>query len=183
MINRMIGILVILGLGVLLSPFLLNPHDAFSSAQSEAMLAPPFPNPVAQNDTIKALKEHHTLKEYQKTANSNKLMPFKQKSHVVKIANYNTKTSKHGKIDFKNAAWVIQLGIFKDKTSALGLVNRLRAKGYNAFIQQKGAAFGEEMQVFIGPEIKRDSAVSIASKLEKETKLTGVIKSYKLLAA
>ena len=63
------------------------------------------------------------------------------------------------------------------------MVNRLRAKGYNAFIHQKSAAFGKEMQVFIGPEIKRDSAASLAVRVEKEMKLITVIKSYKLLAA
>ena len=85
MVNRIIGILVILAIGILVSPFLLNPHDAFSFAQNEVMKAPPFPNPIAQNDTIKALNEHQKLSSNQ---GMSKMLAVKQKSHVVKVSNY-----------------------------------------------------------------------------------------------
>lgn len=179
MLNRIIGILVVLAVGVLVYPFVFNPHDNFLS-HSEAIKAPPFPSPEAQSDTIKALSKRDEL-----VASKLRILKLtaKQKKANGKIANSEPKENKRAKLSLKNVAWVIQVGNYKDKVNALSLVNQLRAKGYNAFIHQSKAAFGEEVQVYIGPEVKKDSAANIASKLAKETQLSGVIKAYKLLSA
>jgi len=179
MLNRIIGILVVLAIGVLVYPFVFNPHDSFSR-HSEAIQSPPFPSPQAQGETIKALSKHEEPAINKVRASR---LLAKQKKSEVKITASTSKDNKRSKLSFKTVAWVIQVGSYTDKVKALSLVNQLRAKGYNAFIHQSKAAFGEEVQVYIGPEVKKDSAASIASKLAKETKLSGVVKAYKLLSA
>jgi cell division septation protein DedD len=69
------------------------------------------------------------------------------------------------------------LGSYKNKASALRLVNRLRANGYSAFIQQASA----ETSVYVGPETKENIARSIATRLEYEMKLQVFVISYKPL--
>jgi DedD protein len=83
----------------------------------------------------------------------------------------------NGLFKLKSSAWVIQLGSYKNKASALRLVNRLRASGYNAFIQQASA----ETSVYVGPENKEAIARSIATRLESEMKIQGFVISYKPL--
>ena len=177
MVNRIIGILVLLAVGVLVSPFLVNHYD--TSLEAEMVKAPSFPNRQDQSNTIQALGERDATTPVINTRTSKN---SKTKGHAIKVADGKLidKTLKAG---LKNSAWVVQLGTYKDKLSALRLVNQLRAKGYNAFIHQKGAAFGEEVNVYIGPEGKKDLAESLATKLAKETNLSTVIKSYKPLTA
>lgn len=83
----------------------------------------------------------------------------------------------NGLFKLKNSAWVIQLGSYKNKTTALRLVNRLRSNGYNAFIQQASSG----TSVYVGPESKQEIARSIAARLEYEMKIQGFVISYKPL--
>ncbi len=164
MLNRIVGILVLLAAGILIYPFIFNPHEHLVGQKNE-IKAPPFPGIQSQNVTIKALD--------QKT----------EEAAVTAVKTIKVKDKKIVKIPLKAVAWVIQVGTPQEKVKALRLVNQLRAKGYNAFIHQTKAAFGETLQVYIGPETKKDSAASLASKLAKETKLSSVVKTYKLLRA
>ena len=84
----------------------------------------------------------------------------------------------NGLIKLKLSVWVIQLGSFKSKTNALRLVNQLRLKGYHAFIQQVDA----RTRVFVGPEGKQQIARMVASQLEEEMHISGMVVSYKPLA-
>ena len=88
----------------------------------------------------------------------------------------------NGLVKLKNAAWVIQMGSFKKKENALRLVNNLRARGYRAFIQQVNTAFGDGTRVFVGPEGHEPTARALASRLENDTHIRGVVISYKPLA-
>lgn len=87
----------------------------------------------------------------------------------------------NGLISLKSAAWVIQMGSFKNKTNALRLVNQLRASGYRAFIQRTSTALGESTRVFVGPENKQANARALASRLETDMHLRGIVISYKPL--
>jgi cell division septation protein DedD len=165
MLNRIVAILVLIAAGILVSPLMPNKHQ--NGSFTEAIKEPPFPNQLTQNATILALKENNI-----NTKNAKKL-----------FAKYHT-TTQSNSIESKknNFAWVVQIGNFKDKINAFRLVNKLRSQGINAFIHQKGAAFGEETKVYIGPETKRDSAEFLATKLSKEAQLSGVVKSYQPLS-
>ncbi|HSW71648.1 MAG TPA: SPOR domain-containing protein [Gammaproteobacteria bacterium] len=167
MLNRIIGILVVLAIGVLSYPF-FNSRPSFAG-HTEAIQMPPFPSAYSQSDTIKALTK-------QEVGGVNK-------AQILQLASSKQKFSSTEIKAFKNIGWVIQVGTYNNKTTALSLVNQLRAKGYKAFIHQTRVAFGKEVQVYIGPEIKKDAATLLASKLAKETKLTVTVKTYKLLSA
>src|SRR3990167_4820801 len=88
----------------------------------------------------------------------------------------------HGLLQLKTSAWVIQLGSFKNKANALRLVNDLRQKGYKAFLQTVSSPFGDSTRVYVGPEYKHVSAEKLASELERELHLRGIVISFKPLA-
>jgi DedD protein len=85
----------------------------------------------------------------------------------------------NGLLQLKKSAWVIQMGSFKQKSNALKLVNKLRAKGYRAFIQNVNMASGENTRVFVGPEHQQASARIVATELANDMKLHGIVISYK----
>lgn len=100
-------------------------------------------------------------------------------SHIASKPGFTAEPlNSNGLMELKRAAWVIQLGSFKQKANALRLVNKLRANGYRAFIQNVSASSGENTRVFVGPEHHQSSARLVASELEKEMKLHGIVISY-----
>jgi DedD protein len=107
----------------------------------------------------------------------------KKTVRVIKQAPHiNAPIRDNGLAELKNPAWVIQIGSFKNKANALRLVNQLRANGYRAFIQQTSSTFGDSTRVFVGPENKHNVARALASRLEGDMHIRGIVISYKPLA-
>jgi len=79
----------------------------------------------------------------------------------------------------KNPAWVVQLGSFKNKNNAARLTNALRSKGYKAFTYETKS--NNQVRVYVGPEFQQVAAASLATKIEKDMQMQGVVLSYKPL--
>jgi DedD protein len=77
--------------------------------------------------------------------------------------------------EVKSNAWVVQLGVFREKNNAIRLVNQLRTNGYRAFITKNGSM----TKVFVGPENKQLAARNLASRLEQEMHIKGMVINYK----
>lgn len=99
-------------------------------------------------------------------------------SHSTLKSSQGAPVGNNGLLDLKKAAYVIQLGSFNQKTNALKLVNKLRANGYRAFIQNVQASSGSKTRVFVGPEHRQASARQVASRLAKDMNLRGIVISY-----
>lgn len=84
----------------------------------------------------------------------------------------------NGLLKLNQAAWVIQVGSFENKASALRLVNNLRENGYRAFIQQVPGSRGDSTQVFVGPENRQTLARALATQLYADMKVQGIVISY-----
>lgn len=118
-------------------------------------------------------------KTIKKTLAAKKMVIHSRLASKSSSAYKNETLDRNGLIQLKQAAWVVQLGSFKHKTNALKLVNKLRANGYRAFIQEINVSSGDNTRVFVGPEHKQTAARQLASDLEKELKLHGIVISYK----
>lgn len=84
----------------------------------------------------------------------------------------------NGLLKLNQVAWVIQVGSFKQKTAAMHLVNQLRENGYRAFIQQLPSSDGNSTQVFVGPENRQHLARALATQLQDDLKVKGIVISY-----
>lgn len=80
-----------------------------------------------------------------------------------------------------SAAWVIQVGSYKNKANALRIVNQLRANGYRAFIQEISSNEGDHTRVYVGPENKRTNALALADRLNNHMHVQGIVISYQPL--
>jgi len=65
------------------------------------------------------------------------------------------------------SGWVVQLGSFGKSANALALRDKVRKKGYSAFVEQQKGASGTVYRVRVGPELKRENADALKAKLAK----------------
>ncbi|VFN07767.1 MAG: DedD protein [Candidatus Kentron sp. G] len=73
-------------------------------------------------------------------------------------------------------AWAVQVGSFSEQRNALGLRDRLRAKGYRAFV--KSIKADGNTRVFVGPALRRDDALRAHEKLYSDLNIKGLVIRY-----
>lgn len=76
------------------------------------------------------------------------------------------------------AAWVVQVGSFGAKNNAEALRDKLRKRGYAAFVEPYPQAGKTMYRVKIGPEIKRETADGLRERLEKKEQLKGIVVAH-----
>lgn len=136
-----------------------------------------------QNDTHQ--NKHAPVKKHQSKTivKTNAKKPAHLTQHKLNSQKINAVTIRdNGLYDIKTPVWVIQLGSFQSKESAVRMVNSLRANGYKAFFQEIDTVLGEKTRVFVGPELDQTAARHLAKQLEAELKVRGVVASYKPFA-
>ena len=79
------------------------------------------------------------------------------------------------------SGWVIQAGSFSNSDNADKLTQQLRAKGFPAFVEQAQVRGKAVARVLVGPEVDRQLAERLMSRLNRELgahKLVGKLKVY-----
>lgn len=141
-------------------------NDVAVPGQADAELPPP---PVLTSEETllpeKALSPHETKSIKRAVL----IQTQKKSSHKNHLAN---------PLTYNKAAWVVQMGSFKDKNNARRLTDRLRAAGFAAFTREVEAKKGTQMRVYVGPEFKQFAAVKLSSKIEHEMNLHGIVIPY-----
>ena len=75
-------------------------------------------------------------------------------------------------------AWTVQLGSFNNDDNARTLIEELRKEGYPAYLERR---FEDEVTVFkvrVGPEIRREDAENLRTRLEQDFAMKGMILRY-----
>ena len=75
-------------------------------------------------------------------------------------------------------AWVVQVGSFSQSGNALALRDKLRAKGFTAFVEKLKTGGSTVYRVRIGPELKRENAEKALQRLQKEMQMKGIVMSH-----
>ncbi len=76
-------------------------------------------------------------------------------------------------------AWAVQLATFSRAENATALSTRLRKAGYHAYEQEVQTAGGTMVRVFVGPEMVATHARELRDKLGKEFKLKGIVVRFR----
>jgi DedD protein len=137
----------------------------------------------AQTETIKLLDNEKVAQHtevFHPTNASNKNPTFrshvKAAAPIADTADEDNLVAKQDIKSVKKPAWAVQLGSFKNKDNVKRLTGLLRSKGYKVFTYQ--AKISGQTRVCVGPEFKHTSALSLAKKLERDTKIHGIVISY-----
>src|SRR3990167_10056508 len=170
------------------NPDLTNVSSVQPSSDTKAKTEPKVQTKTAETSLLESDIKPAKIKAIQRKISAKpakKLVRLKKHTlHARRqplAVNKNTPIGNNGLLELKQAAYVIQLGSFSKKTNALKLVNKLRANGYRAFIQNVDLSSGQNIRVFVGPEHRQASARQMATDLEKEMKLRGIVIRYQPL--
>ncbi|MFI4956685.1 MAG: SPOR domain-containing protein [Gammaproteobacteria bacterium] len=74
------------------------------------------------------------------------------------------------------AEWTIQLGAFSSEQNAKALVQKLSKGGFNPYLRQMTQ--DSLVRVYVSPGIPREQAVDLATKLDTEYGLKGIVVRY-----
>lgn len=76
------------------------------------------------------------------------------------------------------AAWVVRVGSFSSRDNAVALRDRVRAAGFDAFVDEAKVDGATMFRVHVGPEIDRARGDALRERLERQLKLNGIVVSY-----
>jgi len=198
--QRMIGAIVLIALGVIFIPILLNgeaddgmplfgsniPERHKSITQMKPLnLSSNIPPP--QTKMIETIVVDELSPEIVVQKNEDKVSSLEEKVVDSTQSSQISQSSKPAakeviqtkKKTLKATAWIIQVGSFSSKKNALALQNKLRKKKYHAFVEAVKKKSKVSYRVRIGPEVKKSSAEITMKRLKKEMKINGIVMKYK----
>ena len=74
--------------------------------------------------------------------------------------------------------WVVQVGVFSQEANAQALAKTLRAKGYSTFVERFAGKTSPNFRVRLGPFKDRADAVALQARLKREDQLAAMVRSY-----
>ncbi|MCL1139248.1 cell division protein DedD [Shewanella pneumatophori] len=198
--NRLVGVIVIVALGVIFLPDIL---DGKKQREEEQFAEIPLRPEIEQS----SLSEQDNLPDQDinsldlgegETADSNgddswhiaeteeaneaqsaAKAPATESAKVTEKVVAKTEAKPQPKpVTKPSAAWTIQLGSFNNAANVKGLVNRLRAKGFTAYTLPTKPVDGQLTKVFVGPNISKDKLSRMQNDIYKLTELKGRIVAY-----
>lgn len=203
--NRLVGVIVIVALGVIFLPDILDGKKQREEEQfAEIPLRPEIQQSglpeqeietldLGADDTLSAERANSgddTITDGAQSGDVNQSGDAswhiaeeggKSQKSEAKLANTvaNNPAAEATKPTAKpKAAWTIQLGSFNNAANVRGLVKRLRDKGFTAYTLPTKPVDGQLTKVFVGPNVSKDKLSRMQVDIEKLTELKGRIVAY-----
>jgi len=176
--QRMVGAIFVIALGVIFIPYFLDgsPQEAKATLMSSIPVPPPAPL-VA--DIPPANPQHVALpKPFEPTPTTTasvtapkEITPVSSETiPVLPVVATQTLTTPAFTND---QPWTIQVGVYIDAFRAMEVEKQLRAKGYAAY--RRTMPNTSLTQLFIGPEYNKEKARTIALQLQQELRVAALI--------
>jgi len=188
--QRLVGAVVLVSLAVIFIPMLLDGGDdggmpAFGSNIPEKpdYHFEPLEIPLERVEPIPEEKPRLVEKAEPKPAAKPSGPAPEKKAPAKPLVNKEPaqtppKQSTKQAVEQEPAAWVVQVGSFSNDENALRLRDKLRNKGYKAFVEKLKTEHGSIYRVRIGPELKREDAEAKLESLQREMKIKGIVMGH-----
>ena len=186
---RLVGATVLVSLAVIFIPMVLDGRETTGSAITQSNI-PPKPErgyvskviPLTPVVTVKpvekakpVIKKGLAAQVATKTEQADKPAPktvekkAAEQKKPLKVAALKTepKPAAVKKLRAGISAWAVQVGSFGSKQNAFALRDKLRKKGFSAFVDTTYVDKIANFRVRVGPELKRESAESLRKKLAR----------------
>lgn len=186
--RRLVGAVVLIALGVIFIPMILDGsgRSGRSAVDVEIPPAPVYdvpdrlpptstpptpPTPPAHQDPPRR-SEEASLKAVPSAPASRPSEPRREVPEAEE-------SKESGAGVASPSAWVVQVGSFEDETKATALRDRLRKGGFPTFVETYRAEGGKTLyRVRVGPELKRELAEEALAKLKREQKVDGLVVTH-----
>ncbi len=206
--QRVIGAIVLVALGVIFIPMLLNSERALDDGMPVfGSNIPNKPNYISKQSP-KDKAQQSTAVIIKSQADFDARVPVDEHTPVLKPAIKNDTVASFAKIDSKEKkpaskaksnqvksrkvttaeakptakqaakAWAIQVGSFSERSNAFKLRNKLRSKKFTTFVEAVKTSKGRVYRVRVGPEVRRSQAEKIQKRLRTELKISGLVVAH-----
>lgn len=188
--NRLVGTIVIVALGVIFLPDILDgKKERVQEEFTEIPLRPVITQNGNNGSNVEVLSAKQELKNKLTNNADNQSLKDQaddpnKKNKVDKTDNSVEKKAPKPAANQNNnnqtkaivsqsdsAAWTVQLGSFRDAENAKSLIQKLRKKGYSAYSLPQRPTQGQLTKVFVGPDISIDKINQLQMEVEKITRL------------
>ena len=183
--QRIVGAIVLVALGVIFIPMVLNRDNSNTGITGSnippkpaelAQLAtqsppPPPPAPETPAETRQLVdKDTPPLPKATEPPVQENTAPAKPPASEA-----NKKPASTPNQVIKTHGWVVQIASFTDRSKALRLRDRLRKAKYTCFVESVTGKRGTLYRVRVGPVIKREEANRLQTRIAKRLKLKGTL--------
>jgi len=191
--QRIVGAIVLVGLGVIFIPMILNQGDETSPitgsnipdkpielVRMPEQAAPAKPEVPTANRDLPRLVDEHTPPGTQidvsvaetnpETSVTKPAEPIKPDVNVTTQAK-SVSSKSESKVTGKSRAWVVQVASFSEQKKAIKLRDRLRKAKHPTFVESVNGKKGLYYRVRVGPFVKHSKAEKLKKKIAKKFKL------------
>ncbi|MCG9696395.1 SPOR domain-containing protein [Shewanella sp. Isolate11] len=190
--NRLVGVIVIVALGVIFLPDILDGKKQHQEEQfAEIPLRPTQADSFAETPDIEAIDLSQTEAQFSEPENeqtSDEVSLSEDKSQVTPTNTQQKVKSqepvaketapKHQAEAISGPAYTLQLGSFKNAANVNGLVKRLRDNGFRAYTLPNKPVDGSLTKVFVGPDVSMSKLQKLQKKVDQLTGLKSAVVSY-----
>lgn len=194
--NRLVGTIVVVALGVIFLPDILDgKKQRQEETFAEIPLRPQVEKQATPEEVFEIIPESPADKPQKKsdewviTTHENEATEqpvpkptakIDDKTKSVSASNSKSvKDTKQAQKETKaQVAWTLQLGSFNHAGNVNALVNKLRKAGFRAYTLPSKPVNGKLTKVFVGPDISKEKIKKLSKEVEKITKLKGRMVPY-----
>ncbi len=186
--QRLVGAAVLVSIAVIVAPMVFDTASGPDESISESNV-PPRPEGAFRSRIIPV--QETELRDLQRSSTSAVVpvrmssgpgpAPASEPATVTDRVSTNlnmARTTPAKQVAGALTAWVVQLGSFAESGNALGLRDRLRSKGYAAFVETVKLDGSKSTRVYVGPELLKARALVVRKRLEHELGMKGLIVRY-----
>lgn len=188
--QRLVGAFVLLALGVLFIPALLEPE--LSRDIDRTSRIPPAPNikpidikPPVKSDKLapstsfehryRLVEEDQLPEVIAQTKNQAKAKVKTAKATSVETSEQQAKTQIIMNKDGVPRAWAVQVVSYQTQQRALEFSEKLKRDGYQPFTKSANSSKGKVYRVYLGPKINPTMAKNLKQELDKKYKLDTLV--------
>ena len=170
---RLVGAIVLVSMAVIFIPMILDGREIAGTPVGESNIPAKPENgfiskviPLTPTREVKPVAaEKPVIKKGLSAQTVSKVVqkPVKPKPASIEIAKAEVKKNSTPRAGL--SAWAVQVGSFGSKKNAHALQNKLRKKGFAAFVETIYKKDTPSFRVRVGPELKRELAEKLRKKL------------------
>jgi DedD protein len=177
--HRVVGAAVLLALLVILIPFILDLRDEEGGAISRSNI--PERPPGFRVEEIPLSTPEEIRRALQDPPPIETASPQADEPRDVETTAGSTIAPAPAGEDAPGAApraYAVQVGSFSSEENALALRDRLRQRGYSAFLDRASIDGRTVFRVLVGPDARREHSDGLRDRVEREMDLKGVVIGY-----
>lgn len=169
--KRLVGAVVLVALGVIFIPALLD-GSGYKSRHIRTVEIPPKPEFIKYNAISKQAPLSKDLKLAAKPIVDKPLAsPLEIRKKAIKL-------KKVAKPPAQIQSWALQIGTFSQKSNAIAFRDKQRKAGLKAYVEPGTSEGKTSYRVRIGPELEKSHIEKLKKRLKKEQSIDGFIVNH-----